>query len=283
MSTSLKDKTAIVTGGASGIGAGVVELFVKEGANVVIADVQIAAGEALAKRLGASAKFVETDVTKTDQIEECISIAVDSFGGLDVMMNNAGISGDMQYKAFLDEDYSDFDRVMHVDVLGVMLGTRLAAKWMSENGGGSIINTASTAGFFAGHGIPIYRAAKSAVINYTENAAMSLGEYGIRVNAISPGPIETPILGSGIDLPEEKLADLSRKIMEVIMEPQPLKRMGQPEDIAKAAVFLASDNSLQISGLNLVVGGGSALGDPIDRTALMQNVFASVMAEAAKA
>ncbi|MEL7027698.1 MAG: SDR family oxidoreductase [Pseudomonadota bacterium] len=277
MGSELSGKTAIITGGASGIGAGTARVFVEEGARVVISDVQDEKGEALAAELGDAARYRRADVSDPNDVEALVGFAVDALGGLDIMFNNAGISGDMQHKEFLDEDYAEFDTVMKVDLLGVMNGCRYAGRQMAEAGGGSIINTASTAGFFAGYGIPAYRAAKAGVINYTQNAAMALGRYQIRVNAISPGPIETPIMGSGIELPEAQLEQLSRDIMGVIVEPQALKRFGQPEDIANAAVFLGSDRSVQVTGLNLVVGGGSALGDPIDRTAEMQKVFAAAM------
>lgn len=279
MTAELEGKRAIITGGASGIGAGTARLFVEEGARVVIADIQEDAGEALAAELGDGALFLRTDVSVAENVQALVGFCKDAFGGVDIMFNNAGVSGDMQHKQFLDEDYAEFDKVMGVDVLGVFLGCRFAGQLMAEQGGGSIINTASTAGFFAGHGLPIYRAAKAAVINYTENAAIALGEHNIRVNAISPGPIETPIMGTGIDLPPAAAEQLARDIMEVIVEPQPLKRMGQPADIANAAVFLGSDRSALITGLNLVVGGGTALGDPVDRVAQMQKVFTAALSQ----
>ena len=280
MSNELDGKVAIITGAASGIGAETARVFVNEGARVVLADIQDEAGEALAREIGANATYRHADVSNGDDVSALAAAAVDAFGGLDIMFNNAGVSGDMQFKEFLDQDYSEFDKIMRVDLLGVMFGCRYAARHMAQHEGGSIINTASTAGYFPGHGIPSYRAAKAGVLNYTENAAVALGAYNIRVNAISPGPIETPIMASGIDLPENKLAKLAEDIMGVIMEPQSMKRMGQPVDIANAAVFLGSDRSAQITGINLPVTGGSALGDPVDRTAQMQDVFVAAMSGA---
>ena len=273
MTGELEGKIAIVTGGASGIGAGTVRLFVEEGAKVIVADINDELGNDLVSDLGASTKFVHTDVSESDQVEAVVGAAVETFGGLDIMFNNAGISGDTQHKDFFDEDYAEFDRVMRIDLLGVMYGCRFAGCYMAKTGGGSIINTASTAGYFAGHGALLYRAAKAGVLNFTENAARSLGKHNIRVNAISPGPIATPMMGLGVDLPADELEQLGKDIMSTMVDPQALNRLGQPIDIANAAVFLGSDRSQHITGLNVCVTGGATLGDPVDRLALMQDIF----------
>lgn len=265
MSEELKAKVAIVTGGASGMGRETVRLFHSEGAKVVIADITADAGEAYAAELGDNVRFVRCDVTQADQVEALVAAAVEEFGRLDIMFNNAGVTGGMKQIDFFDEEFEDFSHTMSVDLLGVMLGCKFAGRAMAKSGGGAIINTASTAGSFAGYGIPVYRAAKAGVISMTQNAAIMLGKHNIRVNAISPGPIETPIFIPGVDLPEDKKKILSHEIMEVMVEMQPLKRFGQPIDIANAAVFLGSDRSAQITGQNLIVAGGLGIGDTVDR------------------
>jgi len=240
-------------------------VFRDEGAKVVIADISDAQGEALAEELGGSVAYRHCDVSKAADVEAVVAFAVGCFGRLDIMFNNAGIAGNTKPVDFIDDDFADFDKVMSVDLLGVMLGCKFAGRAMKAQGSGAIINTASTAAFHAGYGVPVYRVAKAGVVNITQNAAIVLGPYGIRVNAISPGPIETPILIPGLDLPEEKRAKLSRELMDVMVEMQPLKRYGQPRDIANAALFLGSDRSAQISGQNLVVAGGIGVGDTVDR------------------
>lgn len=277
MSGELAGKFAIVTGGASGMGRETARVFRDEGAQVVIADIQDEQGRAHAEELGASVVYRHCDVSRADDVEALVDFAVDRFGRLDIMFNNAGISGSMQQVDFFDDDFAEFGQVMSVDLFGVMLGCKFAGRAMAGQGGGAIINTASTAGFFGGYGIPVYRAAKAGVINITQNAAIILGAHGVRVNAISPGPIETPIFLPGIDLPEERLTRLSREIMDVMVAMQPLKRYGQPVDIANAAVFLGSDRSAQISGQNLTVDGGMTAGDNIDRLVQINAVVARAL------
>lgn len=278
MSHELDGKVAIVTGGASGMGLATVKRFREEGARVVIADIQDAAGTALAAELGANIAYRHADVSKAAEVQSLIAFAVERFGALHVMFNNAGIPGSMQKTDLLDENYDEFSQIMSVDLLGVMLGTKFAGRHMKAHGGGSIISTASTAGFFAGHGIPVYRAAKAAVINFTMNAAVSLGQYNIRANVISPGPIETPIFMPGVELSPEKSKALSKSIMEVMIEMQPLKRCGQPSDVANAALFLASDRSAQITGQNIAVSGGIGIGDQVDRVERILGAIHAVMA-----
>src|SRR5882724_8698851 len=156
MGNELDGKVAIVTGGASGLGRGMVERFVEEGARVVIADVDPEGGAALASELGAATAFRPTDVADADQIQAVVDFAVEQFGGLHVMCNNAGIGG--SFKRFLDDDFADFDRVMTVNILGVMVGMQRAARHMAEHGGGSIVNTTSIGGMNAGAGVQTYRA-----------------------------------------------------------------------------------------------------------------------------
>jgi NAD(P)-dependent dehydrogenase (short-subunit alcohol dehydrogenase family) len=248
MGQELSGKVAIVTGGASGIGRASAELFVEEGARVVIADVDAERGEDAAAKLGAAAVFQRTDVADADQVQELVDRAVACFGGLHVMFNNAGIS-DSTYGPFLEDDLKRFQRVMAVNLFGVMIGSQRAARHMAKNGGGSIINTTSTAGIRAGGGVMTYRASKAAVIHFSRSIAIDLAEHGIRVNCIAPGHIPTAITSY----------DMAR----VIRANQPLQRQGMPIDVANAALYLASERSAQVTGIVLPVDGGTTAGPPI--------------------
>ena len=260
MSGELEGKVTIITGGSSGIGKGSARRFVEEGAKVVIADVDVEAGQAAADDLGADAAFCKTDVSSANDVEKVVSFAVSHFGRLDIMFNNAGISEPLGANSLLERDFSDFDRIIRVDLLGVMLGTKFAARHMVDHGGGAIVNTSSLGGMRGSVGLPVYCAAKAGVINFTEAAATELGPYMVRVNSISPGPIETPILLGGLDLPPDQADIQRRKMLEMMAAGQAIPRLGQPEDIGNAAVFLCSERAAQITGHNLVVSGGSSNG-----------------------
>jgi NAD(P)-dependent dehydrogenase (short-subunit alcohol dehydrogenase family) len=261
----LTGKVAVVTGGASGIGRATVERFVAEGARVVIADVERERGEELAAALGADAVYQPTDVAEPDQVRELVALAVDRFGGLDVMFNNAGISGTF-HRRFFDDDFADFHRIMAVNVLGVMLGTQFAARHMAENGGGSIINTSSIGGIQAGGGVTSYRASKAAVIHFTKSAAIELAHWEIRVNCIAPGNIPTPLLrSSATDVDAEAIGRFEAAIRQQMRDDRPLKREGTPEDIAQAALYFASDRSRYVTGTVLPVDGGTVAGKVVVR------------------
>jgi NAD(P)-dependent dehydrogenase (short-subunit alcohol dehydrogenase family) len=253
MGDELAGKVAVVTGGASGIGRAIVEQFVDEGARVVIADLDAEAGEALAVDLGDAGAFKQTDVTNADQVQALVEFTVERFGGLHVMVNNAGIASAMV--RFLHDDLDDFTRVMNVNVLGVLLGSQRAARHMKANGGGAIINTASTAGIDAGAGLISYRASKAAVIHVSRSIALDLAQYEIRVNCIVPGQIRTGMTSYDMD--------------SVMKFTQPLPRKGQAEDVANAAVFLASERSAQVTGIVLPVDGGTTAGPPAAQLKLM--------------
>ena len=248
MVNELAGKVAIVTGGASGIGRGIAERFVAEGARGVIADVEKDSGEALAATLGPDALFQRTDVSDPEQVGALVATAVEKFAGLHVMVNNAGVSGTM-HRRFLDDDLDDFHRVMAVNVLGVMVGTRDAARHMATRGGGSIINLTSMGGIQAGGGVMIYRASKAAVIQFTKSAAIELAYCEIRVNAIAPGNIR-----------------YEAAIRETMRADRPLKREGTPGDIAEAALYFASDRSRYVTGTVLPVDGGAVAGKVIRST-----------------
>jgi NAD(P)-dependent dehydrogenase (short-subunit alcohol dehydrogenase family) len=241
----LLGKVAIVTGGASGLGRGIVERFVEEGANVVIADVDRDGGEALAAELGAATAFKQTDVARAEEIQDVVDFAVDRFGGLHIMCNNAGVGG--SFKRFLDDDFADFDRVMAVNIFGVMVGSQRAARHMVQHGGGVIVNTTSIGGINAGPGVMAYRATKAAVIHFTRSIAVELAERGIRVNCVAPAHIPTAIN-----------ANLDQSL--IVRAMQPLQRVGSPRDVAEAVLYLASDRAAQITGVVLPVDGGTTAG-----------------------
>ncbi len=264
MGQELARKVAIVTGGAGGIGRATVELFVREGAKVVIADVDVAAGEQLAASLGAQALFRRTDVAIADEVQELVDVAVESFGGLDIMFNNAGISCAM-FDRFLDDELADFHRVMGVNLLGVMLGSQRAGRYMARHGGGSIINNASIAAHNAGFALMSYRASKAGVVHFSKSIAIDLAEYGIRVNCLLPGHIVTELNSFAEPGSSPEVAQrLQQALDPVWLSNQPLKRRGRPQDVAEAALYLASDRSAQVTGIVLPVDGGITAGDPVN-------------------
>jgi NAD(P)-dependent dehydrogenase (short-subunit alcohol dehydrogenase family) len=266
VSNELDGKVAIVTGGAAGLGEGMSRRFAAEGAKILIADIDADAGAALAADIGGNALFVEADVSRLDQIGGLVTEAVDRFGGLHVMVNNAGVSSAM-HRSIFDDDFADFEKVMAVNLRGVMAGTRDAARHMREAGtGGSIINVTSIGGILAGGGVLTYRASKAAVIQFTKSAAIELAHYEIRVNAIAPGNIRTGIVrksASGEDL--QKLEEFEARIRETMRNDRPLKREGTAEDVAEAALYFATDRSRYVTGTVLPVDGGTVAGKVIAR------------------
>ena len=261
MAGRLDGKVAVVTGGASGIGQATAELFVEEGAEVVIADVNDDSGEEVAAKLGEAAAFKHTDVSSADEVQAVVDFAVERFGGLHVMVNNAGIAGSP--RRFIKDDFRDFDRVMAVNRLGVMVGTQRAARYMATNGGGAIVNVTSIAGINAGPGFTTYRAAKAAVVHLTKSTAIELAEQAVRVNCIAPAHIETPINSSLYD------------VSVIVRLMQPLQRQGTPRDVAAAALYLASDAAAQVTGVILPVDGGTTAGAPVRQ----QNAVAAAAAK----
>lgn len=264
----LVGKVAIVTGGASGIGQRTAELFVEQGACVVIAGRRRAKGEALAAKLGAAAMFVQADVSREPDVKAMIGQAVARFERLDCLVNNAG-SGS-RYDSIADVDLDRFDSALGVHVRGVLAGMKYAVPVMAAQKSGSIINVASINGFRAGLGGVYYSVAKAAAIHLARCAAMELGEKGIRVNSLSPGPIATGIFGKGAgldpDAADERVEEAEAAISAILPRWQPLPYVGRADDIAQAALFLASDASRLLTGHNLVVDGGISAGWPASAT-----------------
>ncbi len=270
MTGELAGKIAIVTGAASGIGRATAELFIAEGATVVMGDINADAGREFAESLGERAHFRQTDVASAEQLEALVDYAVNEAGGLDIMFNNAGISG-AQYPRLLDDDFADFDKVVGINLYAVMVGTRLAGKYMSQHGGGVIINNASIAGILPGQALMTYRVTKAAVIHFSKCSAIDLAEYGIRVNCMAPGHIRTPLTAfSPPGLSEEQVVRLREALAPVWDSNQPLKRHGKPEDVAQTVLFLATDKSAQITGTVLPIDGGITAGDPVNH---LQELF----------
>lgn len=257
MVNELEGKVAIVTGGAAGLGRAMVERFVEEGARVAIADIDDDKGTALAEKLGPAAVFIRTDVSEADQIEALVDATVEQLGGLHILVNNAGIPGRL-IPRFLDDDLSDFHRIIDVDLLGVMLCTRIAGGHMAAHGGGSIVNIASIAGTRPGRSEWPYRAAKAGVVHFSRCVAMDLAEEGIRVNCITPGGVLSDmLLSSTKDGGDHALVEKVRGMMRQI---RPLDTDGLPSDVAEAALYLASDRARYVTGTVLPVDGGMTLG-----------------------
>ena len=249
MSQRLEGKVALITGGASGMGRASALRFLEEGARVVIADLNAETAEealALAARAGhaKSIRFVRGDVSQESDVEATVALAVREFGRVDVMFNNAGVGGAMG--PITETRVEDWDRTCAMLLRSVFLGIKHAAPVMQKQGGGSIINTASTAGLVGGSGPPAYSAAKAGVLNLTKNAGVELAQHRIRVNAIAPGGIHTPMIP----------AANAQEMAQFMKGRQPWPDTGYAEDIANAALFLASDESRFCTGMTMTVDGG---------------------------
>jgi NAD(P)-dependent dehydrogenase (short-subunit alcohol dehydrogenase family) len=254
----LDGKVAVITGGASGIGEAGARLFLEEGARVLIADVQDEKGLRLAEELGASAVYHHADVSREADVSSAIETAVARFDRLDCIFNNAGIPG---FSGPIEETpLEEFEHTLAVHLGGVFLGIKHAAPIMKQQGSGSIINTGSVAGLQTGYGPQAYSAAKAAIIHLTRLAAVELGESGVRVNCICPGGITTPIFGVAFGLSPEEADKTVPLLKEPFSQMQPLRRPGHPIDIARAALWLASDDSSFVNGHALVVDGGLTCG-----------------------
>lgn len=254
----LEGNTAVVTGAASGIGRATAELFVNEGVRVVIGDILTDAGEALADELGERVRFREADVTEEADVRDLVDFAVDEFGSLDVMINNAGVGGPRDPVAETDTD--EFDHTLDVHLRGVFLGMKHAARVMLPEESGCILSTASVAAFRTGYAPHAYSAAKAGIVQLTRSVATELGESGVRVNCVCPGGVVTPIFGRALGLDQQQSLDSTDVLEAGLAERQPIKRAGQPEDVAKAFRWLAAEDSAFVNGHALVVDGGGSAG-----------------------
>ena len=262
----LKGKVAVISGGTSGIGARTAELFVAEGAAVVIGGAGNWKARNWRDRLGSSVRFVRADVTVETHVESLIGRTVEEFGRLDILVNNAGVGGQAS-GGWSAIDIDRFWGVLGVHVGGVVAGIKHAAPVMTRQGSGSIISTASVGGLVAGWTGVDYSTAKAAVIHLTRCAAIELGQHGIRVNSVSPGPIPTGIFGkaAGMDpaAADRTAAQLAPAFEEVLSSHQSIRRAGTPTDVAQALLWLASDASSFVNGQDIAVDGGITAGRPI--------------------
>ena len=251
----MKDKVVLVTGGAAGIGKATALRFAEEGANVIICDVNETLGQETVQQLGADAAFYKVNVASRDEVQKWIAAVVAKYGRIDVLVNNAGVLRDGQLIKFKDGELvgqmseADFDLVISVNLKGVFNCTQAAAAVMATQGSGVILNASSVVGLDGNFGQTNYVATKSGVIGMTKVWARELGKFGIRVNAVAPGFISTDMINA---MPE--------KVLEGMKSRTPLRRLGEPRDIANAYLFLASDEAAFITGETLRVDGGIVIG-----------------------
>jgi len=251
----LKDKVALVTGGAAGIGRATAERFANEGATVVICDVNEEAGQVVARNLGADSRFYQVDISNRSAVQAWVDDVMARYGHIDVLVNNAGIVRDGQLVKFKDGEITgrmseaDFDLVIGVNLKGVFNGAQAVTPYMIQGGGGVILNASSVVGLDGNFGQTNYVATKAGVIGMTKVWARELGRYNIRVNAVAPGFTATEILNAMPD-----------KVLDGMKSRTPLRRLGDPRDIANAYLFLASDEASFITGEVLRVDGGLVVG-----------------------
>lgn len=241
MSTRFEGKVAIVTGAAQGIGEAYARALAAEGASVVVADLNAEAGEKVAADIGGL--FVRTDVSSAESATACVAAAVEQLGGVDLLVNNAAIYGDMQFDLLITVDWDYYKKFMSVNMDGALVMTRAAYAEMAKRGGGSIVNQSSTAAWlYSG----FYGLAKVGINGLTQQLAHELGGQGIRVNAIAPGPTDTAATRT-------QAGDAAK---DIVRQQLAIKRMGQPEDMVGACLFLLSDESDWVTGQILAVDGG---------------------------
>ena len=247
----LRGKVAIVTGAGSGIGEATAHTFAKEGAKVTVADVVDSAGNDTVEQIGAAggdAIYVHTDVTSADDVQSMVNTTINSYGGLDVLFNNAGIAMRL---AVADLPEEDWDRCIDINLKGAYLGSKYAIPAMITNGGGSIINTASIYGIVGGPNRAAYVASKGGIVNLTRGMALDYADSNIRVNCICPGYTDTPIIQNIVETPVKYKA---------LVDQHPMGRLANPLDIAYGALYLASDESAFVTGIALPIDGGYTAG-----------------------
>lgn len=251
-------KVAVVTGAASGIGRAAVLKLAGEGAHVFAADIDEAGGQALAAASNGRIEFIRCDVTVATDIEALMDEAARRGGGIDIVFNNAAAGGD---RAPIDEITPEgWDRTMNLVLKSVAMGIRYAVPHMKGRKGAAIVNTASVAALGAGYSPTAYAVAKAGVLHLTKVAATDLAQYGIRVNAICPGFINTNIFTTSLEVPEESKAAAKAVIAELSAHAQPVARGGQPQDIANAVAYLASEEASFMTGTHMLVDGGLTIG-----------------------
>jgi NAD(P)-dependent dehydrogenase (short-subunit alcohol dehydrogenase family) len=251
-------KTAVITGGSSGIGRASVELFLREGATVVMGDIDETEGTAMMAALGERFLFKKSDVTREADVKALMDYAAEQTGGIDIVFNNAGAGGP---RAPIDEiSGDDWDFAMALLLKSVAMGIRHAAPHLKKRGGGAIVNTASICAFQAGYGPIAYSTAKAGVLHLTKVAAAELAQYKIRVNAICPGFIQTNIFAATVGANKEETQEINTFLGQAAAAVQPVARPGVPNDIAEAAAYLASDAAGFVTGTHLLVDGGLLVG-----------------------
>jgi NAD(P)-dependent dehydrogenase (short-subunit alcohol dehydrogenase family) len=251
----LRDRVALVTGGASGIGRATARLLAQEGAAITIADLDASGGQAVVQEIvagGGQALFVPCDVSRASDCQRAVQLTVATFGGLDILFNNAGL---IRRADVLDTTEEEWDRVMAVNVKSVFLMSKYAIPHLAERGGGAIVNTASGWGLTGGRNAVSYCASKGAVVNMTRAMALDHGHQNIRVNCICPGDTDTAMLRDEA----RQLGQSDEQFLQWAAD-RPLQRIGQPEDIAQAVLYLASDDSSFVTGTAHVVDGGGLAG-----------------------
>lgn len=251
----LESKVAVVTGATGGIGLGIVKLFLKEGARVVLVDLDEGALRSAVKSFDSSqASYVVADVSRGDQMQEVFSETAARYGGLDVFVANAGIEGAVKPLEEYPEDI--FEKVLSVNVMGVFLGIKYAVPLLRQRGGGSIIITSSGAGVRAAKKMGAYIASKHATVGLMRVAALEQAEYGIRVNTVNPGPVDTRMMRALEDGNAPGHGDMAQ---QAIRDSIPMKRYATPQDVAETMLFLASDASRYCTGGLYMVDGGATL------------------------
>ena len=251
-------KTVIVTGAASGIGAETTRLFASEGATVFASDIDDAAGQALADETDGDVRYVHCDVSEPEQIRALMDAAAEATGGIDMVFNNAGAGG---AREGIDEiDAEGWDTTMNLLLRSVAMGIRYAVPHMKGRPGASIVNVSSVAAVGPGYSPTAYAVAKAGVLHLTKVAAADLAKHSIRVNAIQPGFINTNIFTANLEVPEEAKGMAKAAIAQQSSNAQPVRRGGQPADIAHAVAYLASEAASFVTGTSLLVDGGITLG-----------------------
>ena len=246
----LEARTVLLTGGASGIGAATARRLAAEGAHVAIGDLDLDGARAVASEIDGFA--TELDVTDTASVARAVEAAATALGPVDVLVNNAGTD---RFGWFVDTDEALWDHVLGVNLRGVLACTHAVLAAMQERGGGAIVNVASEAGRVGSQGSATYSAAKAGVIGFTKAIARESARFGIRCNAVAPGPIETPLLNSA----PEQLGELGARLKQGMIDATAMRRIGEPEEVAAAVAFLASDDASYVTGQTLNVSGGLSM------------------------